>query len=221
MIRCVFFDFDGLILETETPALQSWQEIYQEYGCVLPLSVWANHIGTSADSFSPSDYLEAQLGRPVDREHIRRKCLQRCNELIAGQGILPGVEDYIADAKGLGLKLAVVSSSSREWVLGHLLRLGIRTYFDSIKCSDDVHLTKPDPELYHLVLKELSLRPEEGIALEDSPNGVLAAKRAGVFCVAVPNSLTRQLSLAQADMQLNSLADLPLDKLLIRIRRGS
>ena len=220
MIRCVIFDFDGLILETEVPALQAWQEIYQEYGCSLPISVWATRIGTSADAFNPYDYLEAQLGRPIDREHIHRKRSQRRNELVEAQSILPGVEGYIADAKRLDLKLGVVSSSSREWVIGHLSRLGIRTSFDAIKCSDDVQHTKPDPELYHAVLRELDLGAEQAIALEDSPNGILAAKRAGVFCIAVPNPVTRQLPLDQADLHLDSMADLPLEELLMRVQQS-
>ena len=78
--------------------------------------------------------------------------------------------------------------------------------------------TKPDPELYQLVLDALDLRADQAIALEDSPNGVLAAKRAGIFCVAVPNAVTRQLSLDQADLRLTSLADLSLEQLLAQVR---
>jgi beta-phosphoglucomutase-like phosphatase (HAD superfamily) len=73
---------------------------------------------------------------------------------------------------------------------------------------------KPDPALYQAVLNALALPAEHAIALEDSPNGIAAAKRAGLFCVAVPNPLTRQLSLAHADLQVDSLADLPLEQLL-------
>jgi beta-phosphoglucomutase-like phosphatase (HAD superfamily) len=68
--------------------------------------------------------------------------------------------------------------------------------------------------LYHAALEALAVRPEEAIALEDSPNGILAAKRAGLFCVAVPNPLTSQLSLEQADLQIPSLTALPLAQLL-------
>ena len=215
MIRALIFDFDGLIVDTESPDFQVWQEVFQAHGCSLPLSVWAPLIGNPSYPFNPLEYLEEQLGRPVDREEIRAKRKSRVMELLEAQPVLPGVEDYIANAKRLGLKLGVASSSTRHWVTGHLSRLGLIESFDVIRCGDEVKNTKPDPELYLSALDALSLRADQAIALEDSPAGTLAAKSAGLFCVAVPNSLTRQLSLDKADLQLTSLADLPLEKLLL------
>ncbi|MSQ40456.1 MAG: HAD family hydrolase [Dehalococcoidia bacterium] len=216
MIQAVLFDFDGLILDTEGAAFRAWQEIYNEHGSSLPLSVWAQAIGTS-DAFDPYSYLEGQLGRPVDREAVRVRYRQRTTELIEAQAILPGVVQYIATAGRLGLKLGVASSSSREWVTGHLARLGLADAFVAVKCSDDVRLTKPDPQVYHLLLAALGSLAHQAVALEDSPNGVMAAQRAGVFCVAVPNPLTRQLPLDQADLRLASLADMPLEQLLLSV----
>ncbi len=220
MIRALIFDFDGLILDTEVPDFQSWQKVYQSYGCCLPFSTWASCIGGAAELFNPCDYLEEQLGRAVERDNIRSKRRQHYLELVEAQPILPGVKDYIDDAKRLGLKLGLASSSSRDWVTGHLSRLGLIAYFDCIKCADDVKRVKPAPELYQSALDVLHLRADEGIVLEDSPNGILAAKRAGLFCVAVPNALTRQLSLDMADLRLNSLAALPLEKLLLRAQKN-
>ena len=213
----LIFDFDGLIVDTELPAFQTWQEIYQAYGCALPLSTYATCIG-SPGAFDPHAYLEAQLGRLLDREEIRARRRQRYIELTEAQSPLPGVQDYITQAKRLGLKLGVASSSPRDWVADHLSQFRLREHFDSIKCADDAMRTKPDPELYQLVLDALDLRADQAIALEDSPNGVLAAKRAGIFCVAVPNAVTRQLSLDQADLRLTSLADLSLEQLLAQVR---
>lgn len=220
MIRALIFDFDGLILDTEGPEFRAWQEVYRAYGVSLPLSTWAACIGGSPDLFDPHGHLETQLGRSLDREAILAKQHRRFTELLDGQSPLPGVEEYVAAAKRLGLKLGSASSSSRDWVTGHLSRLGLLRHFDCIRCSDDVRRVKPDPELYYSVLEALDLPAGRAIALEDSPNGILAAKRAGVFCVAVPNPVTGQLSLDHADLRLASLADMPLETLLSEVRKS-
>ena len=77
---------------------------------------------------------------------------------------------------------------------------------------------KPDPALYRAVVDSLGVRPDEALALEDSPNGVLAAKRAGLACVAVPNALTARLDLGHADLVVGSLADVSLAALIQRLR---
>lgn len=214
MIKALIFDFDGLILETEEPEFLAWQEIYAEHGGALPFERWSSLIGTADAVFDVYAELETQHGSPVDREAIRQRRRQRVADLIATRTILPGVRDYIATARELGLKIGVASSSRREWVCGHLERLAIHAHFDAIICSDDVARTKPDPALYLTALTALGAAPHEAIALEDSPNGVAAARRAGIFCVAVPNALTRQLPLEEADLRLASLAEMPLETLL-------
>ncbi|GAC1349970.1 MAG: HAD family hydrolase [Ktedonobacteraceae bacterium] len=211
MIQALIFDFDGLIIDTEISAFQTWQEIYREYECDLPFSTWAECIGGSPQLFDPCEYLEAQIGRPILREEIRLRRRQQHMKIVETLPILPGIEEYILSAKRLGLKLGVASSSRHEWVDSHLIRLGLIQHFDAIKCYDDVKHTKPDPELYLSVLAELGLQGRQAIALEDSPNGVRAAQRAGIFCVAVPNPVTSQLPLEHADLQLTSLSELPLE----------
>ncbi len=220
MISALVFDFDGLVLDTEGPEFRAWQEIYAAHGCSLSLETWAVAIGT-VGAFDPYADLERRLGRPVDRDAVRETRRRRMSELIAAEEIRPGVQGYLEDARRLGMHLAVASSSSRDWVAGHLARLGIIEYFDCLRCSDDVREVKPSPELYQSALEALGVAAREAIALEDSPNGVLAAKRAGIFCVAVPNSLTCQLPLDHADLTLSSLLELPLEGLIARVTRSA
>ncbi len=214
MFQAIIFDFDGLILDTEMPDYLSWHETYRKLGCELPLELWQSSIGT-ADSFNPLDYLEQQLGRPIDRPAIQRQRRARDAELLAAQTILPGVEAYLDQANQLGLQIGVASSSSHSWVDRHLTRLGLFDRFDVICCRDDVNdQGKPDPAVYIAVLDKLAVGSRHALALEDSPNGVLAAKRAGLSCVAVPNQMTRDLSFDGADHRVDSLADLTLPQLL-------
>ena len=215
----LIFDFDGLILDTESPEFDSWRDIFTEHGCALSLEEWAVCIGT-ADVFDPCARLEALLGRPVDRDALRAERRRRSDALIAAQTPLPGVVERIGEAREMGMKLGVASSSSRDWVEGHLARLGLAAHFDCVRCADHVERVKPDPALYRIVLDGLGLRPEDAIALEDSPNGVLAARRAGIFCVAVPNAATRDLAFDGAGLRLTSLAELSLGELLREVRRA-
>ncbi len=219
MIRALIFDFDGLILETETPIYQSWRELYQSLGCKLSFDIWADIIGKAEDVFDPFEDIEEQLGEPVDRDYYAPLRRKRELELIAKQPVLPGVQDVLDTALRMSLMIGLASSSSCEWVSGHLTRLGLFDYFDTIKASDDVLHTKPDPDLYHAVLAALDLQADQAIVFEDSPNGILAAKRAGLFCVAVPNQMTARLDLDHADMRLSSLADLPLEELIRKVEK--
>lgn len=218
MIQALIFDFDGLMVDTESAAYESWLEIYREYACDLPLSLWSAVIGGSGNEFDPCAYLESQVGSPLDQAAIRARRWQRKLELVATQPLLPGVADYIEAAKGLGLKLGVASSSSRKWVVGHLDRLQVTNQFDTIICADDVRRVKPDPEIYQTSVSRLGIRPKQAVAIEDALNGLLAAKGAGLFCVVVPNQLTHQLPLDDADLRLTSLTDMPLEILLERIQ---
>jgi HAD superfamily hydrolase (TIGR01509 family) len=221
VIRGVIFDFDGLIVDTEWPVYQSWLEIYDRFGAELPLDQWTSIIGTSKhEHFDPFDVLENQIGQTLDRQDLRRKRYDREMELVSAQPILPGVESYLRYAQANSLRLGVASSSDRNWVVGNLGRLDLLEYFDVIHTSDDVERTKPDPSLYILALKSLDLAPAEAIVLEDSPNGVKAARDTGIFTVAVPNRLTATLDISLADLVLESLDMLPLVDLIRRVEKG-
>jgi HAD superfamily hydrolase (TIGR01509 family) len=147
----------------------------------------------------------------------RRQVRER--ELIDQLSPLPGVLDILQDARRLGLKVGLASSSTCAWVTGHLERIGLLEYFDCITASDDVHRTKPDPALFIKTLERLNLRAEQAVAFEDSDHGLLAARSAGIFAIAVPGAMTRDLPLEHADLRLESLAGIPLETLLEIVER--
>lgn len=220
MIRGLIFDFDGLIIDTEWSDYASWQAVFGEFGLEFPLDLWLKEVGT-VGAFDPLDYLEETLARPVDRATLRQQRYQRDREMVRMLEPLPGVVDIITQAKQRGLRLAVASSSEHEWVDTHLKRLGLYDYFDVVCCRDDVGgRSKPDPAVYQLALQKLNLTAENVIVFEDSPNGIKAAKTAGIFTFAVPNEVTRHGDVSAADVQLHSLAGLPLSDML-RLPAGS
>ena len=216
LIRAIVFDFDGLILDTEEPVYRSWLEVYQAHGEDLPFERWVQIVGSTTAGFHPQHHLEERLGRSLPQEVLDRRVSRR-TEMILANEVLPGVVLHLEEAKAMGLKLGVASSSTSDWVRGHLARLGVLESFDCIRCRDQVANPKPEPDLYLAVLECLGVRASEAIAIEDSPNGVLAAKRAGMRSVAIPNSITAGLDLGQADVLLGSLADVTLADLLTRL----
>lgn len=183
MIRALIFDFDGLILETETPAYQAWDEIYREFGHPLPKALWLEYIGREANWFDGLAHLETLIGARADRDEM----------------------------------LGVCSSSTPRWVLGHLERLDLRSFFDHVQCRDRPELrAKPAPDLYLAACSGLGVAPGDAIAFEDSRNGMLAAQAAGMRCVVVPNELTVAMDLTEADHRFESFATVSLQALLDR-----
>jgi HAD superfamily hydrolase (TIGR01509 family) len=216
-IRGLLFDFDGLLIDTETPSRLAYEELYREHGHELPLDKWATLVGTIGADFDPDAHLERLVGTPLDRKRIAQRLRARERELCDLEDLRPGIEDYLAEAGRLGLKTAIVSSSTREWIARHLQRLDRVNSWDAIVAADgDVERAKPQPTLYLDALDALGLQPREAIAFEDSLNGIRAAKSAGILCVAVPNPITETFALDEADLLLGSLEELSLGELLDR-----
>ena len=214
MLNALIFDFDGLILDTETPEVEVWQEIYREHGHELPVDEWAKTIGGyGISNFDAATHLSGLTG--LDPSPLRVRYRLEADALIHAEPIQPGVLDLIRDGKKRGIKLAVASSSPHTWVDTHLARLDLTAYFDKVICSEDVApgRTKPNPDLFLEALNQLGVKKEAAVIFEDSPNGVKAARAAGVFVVAVPNPLTARLGVHGADLTVNSLTDVTLDKL--------
>jgi HAD superfamily hydrolase (TIGR01509 family) len=220
-VKALIFDFDGLILDTETPDFQVWQSIYREHGFELPHDEWGKIIGGyGISSFDAAEHLSLLSQGRLDSVSLRDRHRSESHAMTLAQAVLPGVMDYIHEAKRLGLKLAIASSSPHSWVDAHAQRLGIFEYFDKVICADEVGAgrTKPNPDLFLLALDQLKVRKNEAIVFEDSPNGVRAARSAGIFVVAVPNSVTSLLSIEDANLRLTSLSELSLATLLDKVK---
>lgn len=220
-IRALVFDFDGLILDTESPTFRAWQELYVEHGCELPIDEWVKNIGhgDATRPWDPCEHLEKLLGRAIDRDALQDRRRARRDALMAEEVVRPGVLAYLEQAHRRGLGLAVASSSPHEWVDPHLARLGLSHHFAAVKAYGDAPRAKPEPDLYLAACDALGVAPAEAIAFEDSPTGLTAAKCAGLFAVAVPNAVTGQLPLDHADLRLVSMEDMPLADLIARAER--
>jgi beta-phosphoglucomutase-like phosphatase (HAD superfamily) len=218
-IAAVILDFDGLIVDTETPIFEAWLAAYRRRGQPLGLEEWQHALGTHG-GFDPLAHLDALLGGALDREGVLSEVKEASGKGCDAQPLLPGVEALLRDARAFGLGRAVASSSSCGWVDGWLRRHGIRDLLDVVVARDDVRQVKPDPELFLLAASRLGASPGSCVVLEDSPNGMRAALAAGMRCVAVPNALTRTLARPGVDLVLESLAQRPLAEVLEDLARS-
>jgi HAD superfamily hydrolase (TIGR01509 family) len=218
VIRAVLFDFDGLIVDTEFPTYTSWRDAYAAFGVDLALEDYLPAVGTgsstsSADGgFDAIAHLEQLIGRPVDREGVVARRHERKRQLCASAPLLPGVNELLEEAGRLGLKTAIVTRNSEDWVADHCDRLGLEHAWDAIVCANETP-TMDKTELYRRTLDVLGVSAGETIALEDSAPGVRAARAAGIYCIAVPNEVTSPTAF-EADRVYDSLADVPLAELV-------
>lgn len=212
MLKALIFDFDGLILDTETPEVLVWQSIYRDHGFELPVQEWEKTIGGyGLSTFDAAEHLAHLSQGRLDAVSSRLRYRREADAIIHASPILPGIREMIREAKIQGLKVAIGSSSPHSWVDTHAKRLGIFPLFDHIICQDDVPpgRTKPHPDIYLKVLEKLQVRNHEAVVFEDSVNGVSASRSAGVFVVAVPNPLTIKMNVS-GDMTVSSLAEITL-----------
>lgn len=215
MLKALIFDFDGLILDTETPEVLVWQSIYRDHGFELPVDEWEKTIGGyGISNFDAAEHLALLSSGRLDSVSMRSRYRLEADAIIHASPILPGVISLIEQAREQGLSVAIGSSSPHSWVDTHAKRLGIYHYFKHIICQDDVApgRTKPNPDIYLKALEVLKIQNTEAVVFEDSPNGVLASRRAGIFVVAVPNPLTIKFGVS-GDLTVPSLAELSLQEI--------
>lgn len=212
MIRALVFDFDGLILDTETPLIDAYGEVHARHGVAFDRALFVRSVGHAEYAFDPWHGFSPHADR-VALELERR--LYK-DEILLRQPILPGVQALLEAARAAGLRIGLASNSEHAWVEPHLERVGLRSYFEFLACREDAPSPKPEPDLYRLVLNKFGLRGLEAIAFEDSHTGSLAAKRAHLWAVAVPNESTAHHDFAHVDLRVSSMAEIELASLLTR-----
>lgn len=214
MIQALVFDFDGLLLDTETALIDAWVQLHEQAGLSCDRQVALDLVGKIDHSV---DWWAA-FGPDADREALDEKHFRSCLALLEKQPLLPGVEHCLAEAQRLGLHLAIASNSTHSWIDLHLPRYGLQKRFAAIRCRDDVARGKPEPDVYRAAVEALGVASENALAFEDSRVGLLAAKAAGLRCVAVPNQCTCHHDFSEADLIVPSLAKVSLRDLLRRWR---
>jgi HAD superfamily hydrolase (TIGR01509 family) len=218
-VRALLLDFDGTMLETESSSYGSWRDLLAEHDYELTHDTWSAAVGTLG-GVDPVALLERHLGAPVDRTELQDRQSALHREMLTEEVLRPGIQRLVDDARARGVHAAIVTSASERWVREHLRRLGLdRDWEDIVAADGDPARAKPAPLLYEEALALLGVSPAEGVAIEDSPNGVTAAKAAGLVAVAFPNPITERMNLDHADVVITDFDGLGLDGLLARLGR--
>lgn len=213
MIKAVIFDFDGLLVDTETIWFEAFREVfYERYQVELDLAGYSECIGTGNDVLY--SYFRKIAGEAVECELLEELAAARYTSMMRAPVLREGVKEYLEEAKQYNLKIALASSSSKQWVQSYLEQLNIIDYFEVINTKDDVKNIKPDPELYIKTLKDLDLTSKEAVVFEDSLNGLSAAKQARIRCIIVPNAVTKNLKFEDFDERIESMSQISLSNLL-------
>lgn len=212
-LQAVIFDFDGLIVDTEKPGFDSWNEIYAEFGQELTLSDWTKATGY-VGGFDPALHLEAIIGRKLDWTHLSPRREARNWELTLGQPVLPGIKELMLTMKQAGARIGVASNSGFGWVNDGLERLGLRGLVETIVTRDMVINPKPAPDVYLKAAETLQIDSRSSVALEDSEPGSRAAKAAGMRVIAIPNQFSEHQDLSVADLIVPSASALSLERLI-------
>lgn len=206
-VAAVFFDFDGVLVDTEWAIYQAWRRTFEGHGQHLPLEIYTRCIGSDFDTWSPKTHLEELTGRAFDWHDLDAR---RQRDILADLEFEPAMHGVVAALDHLdqcGVPRAVVSSSSHAWVDGWLGRLGLAPRFETTICRGDAPRIKPAPDLYLAAADRLGVDPRECLVVEDSLNGLTAAKAAGMRVWIVPNRVTSCLDFSTADRVLRSLAE--------------
>ena len=214
MMKALILDFDGLILDTESTDFESWCVVYHNHGVRLPREEWVKAIGTDGKAFDPIARLIELTGRALEADILREARRRVRDTLVERLEPLPGVLAWLEEARRRRMRLAIASSSPRSWVEKHLERAELRHHFAELVTAEQVPRVKPDPALYERALSVLGVRPDEALAVEDSPHGVAAARAARLRCVAVPGPMTRGCDFAEANLLLGSLSERTLEDVL-------
>ncbi|HEX7994156.1 MAG TPA: HAD-IA family hydrolase [Streptosporangiaceae bacterium] len=211
------FDFDGLLMDTESTSFESWRYEWQQWGLTLEQATFfADHGGDVTEHRHAM--LAAAVGGSFDGELSRRRRVDFREQLHASLDLLPGLRAWLDEARRKGIRLAIASSSPSDWVMGHLRRVGAEREFEIWACGNEVATAKPAPDVYLLALDRLGITGDEAVAVEDTPHGVAAAKAAGMACIAIPNPFAASARFAAADLVLASAIQLSLSEALQRLR---
>jgi len=183
----MLFDLDGLLINTEVFSKRAFEETAHAYKLGDQLEFFLTLVGTNEEHHNRR--VDEEFGSRVDSKAFRKDWNDRFHHFISTEKVdlLPGVIEVLDYAKEAGIKCAVATSSTTDAAEQKIIDAGIRDYFLTITCGDQVAISKPHPEIYQKAGASINADMSRSIGLEDSANGVKAAHAAGLQVIQIPN----------------------------------
>jgi len=214
----VIFDFDGLIVDSETPEFEAHRQIFAEHGVTLTAEEWLQEVGSYSPDRNWFERLGHRIGRPLDHVALREDKRRRFWEVVIMEP-MPGIRRLLHELAAAGVPLGLATSSEASWINRATEILDVTHYFRAIVTGNDVTRRKPHPEPYLLAASRLGVPPVHCVAIEDSEHGLAAARAAGMKTVVIPNWLTEMQDLSAAHLRVRSAEQLQVE-ILARLATG-
>jgi HAD superfamily hydrolase (TIGR01509 family) len=210
--EAVIFDFDGVILDSETAEFESHRLIYERCGVALTPVEWCDQIGIWIEGHEDrwaTRLRELSEHAPDSSEAFKAEQHRLFQEIIAREP-MRGIRALVDALWEAGVPLAIASTSPARWVVPAVDRLGLAGRFHTIVTAHDVQRRKPAPDVYLEAARRLRAEPARSVAIEDSGPGIAAATAAGMKTVAIPHWLTETHDLAPATLRVAHAGELTL-----------
>jgi putative hydrolase of the HAD superfamily len=200
--KALLIDFDGTLIDSEIILFESWSKVYASFGVQLELEFWVMNLRACKPHYSAYSFLCQCLDEPPPLDIAQSLQRRFETELMQKSHLRPGMRELLMTCKNIfGLKTAIVTSSTIHWISPHINRQKIVNLIDLLVTRESVQgKKKPDPTCFVYALEQLGCKPEEAIAIEDSPWGISASKKAGIQVIAFPNKITKSMDMSSSDV---------------------
>jgi HAD superfamily hydrolase (TIGR01509 family) len=213
-LAAVVFDFDGVILDSESAEFESHRRIFERHGVPLTPEEWCDQIGVWVEEHERRwcARLNELCGAGMEYETFKAEQHRIFHQVLAAEP-MRGIRDLLDALADVGVPAAVASTASARWVVPAVERLGLTGRFRTIVTASDVERRKPAPDVYLEATRRLGVDPRRSVAIEDSGPGIASATAAGLKTVAIPHWLTESHDLAPATLRVAHAGELTVDRL--------
>lgn len=213
MLKAVLFDLDGVIVDSEPLHFEADMLTMRDYGVEISEEVLISYVGTSGPEMWAE--LIVQYGIPDTLPGIIARQLRHKKGLLAKAKLtaIEGIPELLRNIKGAGMRIALASSSSRFFIESVIENLGIAGYFEVVASGEEVARSKPAPDVFLRAAELLQIHPEDCVVIEDSANGVNAAKAAGMRAIGFVNLNSGVQDLSAADVIVDAIGKINISML--------